>query len=127
MTRSPLVAGPDTDWWKREPMGRVVPAPNGGISTSSGTLQSAPERESCFRSVGNVIGLCLLHGIRFPLFMCRHVYKVLLGRKVNYADYAYFDPDNHATLLQVLLLATIKCTARVPLSCHTSLLEVQLR
>eukprot|EP01052_Picozoa_sp_SAG31_P085122 SAG31_NODE_45551_length_258_cov_0.937107_1_plen_22_part_10 len=21
MTRSPLVVGPDTDWWKREPMG----------------------------------------------------------------------------------------------------------
>ena len=48
------------------------------------------------------MGLCLLHGIKFPLFFCRHVYKSLLGRKVNYADYAYFDPLNHDALLRLI-------------------------
>ena len=34
-----------------------------------------------FRAIGNVVGLCLLHGsdtirLRLPLYFCRHVYKV---------------------------------------------------
>lgn len=49
-----------------------------------------------------MIGLCLLHGVKFPLFFCRHVYKAMLGRKVNYADYAYYDPNNHAMLLSMV-------------------------
>lgn len=98
--RSPLVRGPEEGWWEREPMGRVVPAPFELPEDSS--EEAMAMRESALRGIGNVIGLCLLHGVKFPLFFCRHVYKALLGRKVNYADYAYFDPQNHATLLQAI-------------------------
>ena len=97
-------------WWEKEPMGRVVPAPPSELARAGtpapssgggeqGTGDTEEQRASRMRGIGNVLGLCLLHGVKFPLFFCRHVYKFLLGRKVNYADYAYYDPQNHHTLL----------------------------
>ena len=112
--RSPLVATTHAKWWEREPMGRVVPAqvPSGAGAANAGPIQdelgeeavqlARQEREDRLQGVGNVIGLCLLHGVKFPLFFCRHVYKAMLGRKVNYADYAYYDPNNHAMLLSMV-------------------------
>jgi hypothetical protein len=55
----------------------------------------AVKRCASFRALGNVAGLCLLHhnvSLKLPLFFCRHVYKFLLGRKITFADFAFFDP-----------------------------------
>lgn len=115
--KSPLVATAHAKWWEREPMGRVVPAqecsvaspgegaPNGvdeDRSAEEAVQLFRQEREDRLQGVGNLIGLCLLHGVKFPLFFCRHVYKAMLGRKVNYADYAYYDPSNHSMLLSLV-------------------------
>jgi len=104
--KSPLVTTTDAKWWEKEPMGRVVPdsveeGADDGEEEAAAQL-AREEREERLRAVGNVIGLCLLHGVKFPLFFCRHVYKAMLGRKVNYADYAYFDPSNHSMLLSMV-------------------------
>ena len=53
-----------------------------------------------FKKLGNIIGLCLLHGggdygLTLPLFFCRHVYKFIIGRPITFADYAYFEPEYH--------------------------------
>lgn len=101
-TKSPLVTTTDEKWWERDPMGRVVPAAAGADTEVADDGAAGEEREERLRGVGNVIGLCLLHGVKFPLFFCRHVYKAMLGRKVNYADYAYFDPHNHSMLLSMV-------------------------
>eukprot|EP01044_Picomonas_judraskeda_P014749 COSAG03_NODE_2384_length_2822_cov_3.565553_2_plen_486_part_00 len=49
------------------------------------------------RRLGNVLGLCLLHGgdqfeLRSPLYFSRHVYKFIIGRPITFADYAYYNP-----------------------------------
>ena len=115
--RSPLVATTHAKWWEREPMGRVVPAQEPSVASGASAVNAGAvrdesgqeavqrarqEREDRLQGVGNVIGLCLLHGVKFPLFFCRHVYKAMLGRKVNYADYAYYDPSNHSMLLSLV-------------------------
>ncbi len=58
---------------------------------------------SKLRRLGNILGLCLLHGgdqfeLRSPLYFARHVYKFIIGRPITFADYAYYNPDAHASL-----------------------------
>jgi hypothetical protein len=65
-----------------------------------------------FRCLGNLMGLCLLHGgeqydLRFPVFFSRHVYSFLLRRRVEFSDYAYHDPEAHANLLKILHAADL--------------------
>jgi len=60
-----------------------------------------------YRSLGNIAGLCLLHGgeefgLRLPLYFSRHVYKYLLGREVSFVDYAYYDPQEYEALSNLL-------------------------
>ena len=60
-----------------------------------------------FRSLGNIAGLCLLHGgeefgLRLPLYFCRHVYKYLIGRDVTFTDFAYFDPLEYDALCNLV-------------------------
>lgn len=65
------------------------------LCTKSNGIEMA-KRRACFRALGNVAGLCLLHhnvSLKLPLFFCRHVYKFLLERKVTFADFAFFDPE----------------------------------
>lgn len=40
-------------------------------------------RLNAYRNVGRLIGLCLLQNELCPLPLCRHVLKVMLGRKVS--------------------------------------------
>jgi hypothetical protein len=54
--------------------------------------EQARKRLSRFRSLGSIMGLCLLHdnvNLKLPLFFCRHVYKFLLSRTVTFTDFAY--------------------------------------
>ena len=58
-----------------------------------------------FRAIGNLFGLCVLHdnlNLKMPLFFCRHVYKFLLGRKITFADYAFFDADAYKVLFDLV-------------------------
>jgi hypothetical protein len=60
-----------------------------------------------YRSLGNIAGLCLLHGgeefgLRLPCYLSRHVYKYLLGREVSFVDYAYYDPTEYEALSNLL-------------------------
>ena len=41
-------------------------------------------RLNAYRNVGRIIGLCLLQNELCPLPLCRHVLKLLLGRKVRH-------------------------------------------
>ncbi|CAD5229165.1 unnamed protein product [Bursaphelenchus okinawaensis] len=49
-------------------------------------------RLNAFRNVGRMIGLCLLQLEIFPLKLCRHVMKYILGRPITWYDLAFFDP-----------------------------------
>ena len=67
------------------------------VTASKDAVDAAEAAKRCagFRALGNVAGLCLLHhnvSLKLPLFFCRHVYKFLLGRKITFADFAFFDP-----------------------------------
>ena len=35
-------------------------------------------------------------------YFCRHVYKFLLGRRVTFADYVYYDPVQHDILTRMV-------------------------
>lgn len=61
-------------------------------------------RTTWFRNVGRLIGLALLHSDIFPLSLCRHVYKYLLGRRIGWHDLAFFDPVMYESYRQMLLL-----------------------
>ena len=74
---------------------------------AEGALPSPDDRLWRYHCLGNMMGLCLLHGgeqydLRFPLYFSRHVYKFLLRRRVEFADYAYHDPEGHANLLKII-------------------------
>lgn len=53
--------------------------------------------------VFRVIGLCLLQNELCPMFMNRHVLKLLLGRPVRFHDMAFFDPVVYESLRQLVL------------------------
>jgi E3 ubiquitin-protein ligase EDD1 len=40
-----------------------------------------------------MIGICLLQCELFPLHLCRHVMKFILGRAISWYDVAFFDPQ----------------------------------
>ncbi|KAJ8394592.1 hypothetical protein AAFF_G00043950 [Aldrovandia affinis] len=58
-------------------------------------------RLNCFRNIGRILGLCLLQNELCPITLNRHVIKVLLGRKVNWHDFAFFDPVTYESLRQL--------------------------
>uniref|UniRef100_A0A8C1SQP9 E3 ubiquitin-protein ligase UBR5 n=1 Tax=Cyprinus carpio TaxID=7962 RepID=A0A8C1SQP9_CYPCA len=59
-------------------------------------------RLNCFRNIGRILGLCLLQNELCPITLTRHVIKVLLGRKVNWHDFAFFDPVMYESLRQLI-------------------------
>uniref|UniRef100_H2Y8X1 HECT domain-containing protein n=1 Tax=Ciona savignyi TaxID=51511 RepID=H2Y8X1_CIOSA len=69
--------------------------------TSWGEMNEA--RLNAYRNVGRLLGLCLLQNELCPLPLCRHVLKVILGRKVNWHDLAFFDPNLYESLRQLVL------------------------
>nr|CAB3267473.1 E3 ubiquitin-protein ligase UBR5-like [Phallusia mammillata] len=69
--------------------------------TSWGEMNEA--RLNAFRNVGRILGLCLLQNELCPLPLCRHVLKVILGRKVNWHDLAFFDPTLYESLRQLVV------------------------
>ena len=106
------------EWWIDDPWYRMVPMPLSpsdymqareshdgmplALSANEAQALSAAQalRAPYFRAVGNAIGLCLLHGseskrLRLPVYFCRHVYKFMLGRRVEFADYAFYDPKGY--------------------------------
>ncbi|XP_054747498.1 E3 ubiquitin-protein ligase hyd isoform X1 [Anastrepha obliqua] len=60
------------------------------------------ERINAFRNVGRLIGLCLLQNELLPLFLQRHVFKFILGRKVKFHDLAFFDPIIYESFRQLI-------------------------
>nr|XP_018673161.1 E3 ubiquitin-protein ligase UBR5 isoform X2 [Ciona intestinalis] len=60
-------------------------------------------RLNAYRNVGRILGLCLLQNELSPLPLCRHVLKVILNRKVNWHDLAFFDPTLYESLRQLVL------------------------
>ncbi|KAM7249253.1 hypothetical protein ACFE04_019389 [Oxalis oulophora] len=66
------------------------------------------ERLNAFRNVGRIIGLCLLQNELCPIFLNRHVLKVILGRPVRFHDLAFFDPVMYESLRQLICDAESK-------------------
>ncbi|XP_063307262.1 E3 ubiquitin-protein ligase UBR5 isoform X7 [Pelobates fuscus] len=60
-------------------------------------------RLNCFRNIGRILGLCLLQNELCPITLSRQVIKVLLGRKVNWHDFAFFDHVMYESLRQLIL------------------------
>ncbi|XP_043921583.1 E3 ubiquitin-protein ligase UBR5 [Protopterus annectens] len=60
-------------------------------------------RLNCFKNIGRILGLCLLQNELCPITLNRHVIKVLLGRKVNWHDFAFFDPVMYESLRQLII------------------------
>nr|AZA04905.1 E3 ubiquitin-protein ligase [Anisakis simplex] len=54
--------------------------------------KNTAHRLNAFRNVGRMIGICLLQMEIFPLHVCRHVLKFVLGRPINWFDLAFYDP-----------------------------------
>ena len=93
--------------------------------------RATPERLNAFRNVGRLMGLCLLQNELCPLFLNRHVIKVLklfsyevtilclfiflqfmLGRKCRFHDLAFFDPVIFESLRQLVIDAENKVRTR---------------
>lgn len=66
------------------------------------------ERLNAFRNVGRIIGLCLLQNELCPIFLNRHVLKVILGRPIRFHDLAFFDPVMYESLRQLICDAESK-------------------
>ncbi|KAB5532947.1 hypothetical protein PHYPO_G00125920 [Pangasianodon hypophthalmus] len=64
--------------------------------------KNSEARLNCFRNIGRILGLCLLQNELCPITLNRHVIKVLLGRKVNWHDFAFFDPVMYESLRQLI-------------------------
>uniref|UniRef100_A0A8R1XPM3 UBR-type domain-containing protein n=1 Tax=Onchocerca volvulus TaxID=6282 RepID=A0A8R1XPM3_ONCVO len=54
--------------------------------------KNSTHRLNAFRNVGRMIGICLMQMEIFPLHLCRHVLKFILGRPINWFDLAFYDP-----------------------------------
>uniref|UniRef100_A0A158Q8T1 TPR_REGION domain-containing protein n=1 Tax=Elaeophora elaphi TaxID=1147741 RepID=A0A158Q8T1_9BILA len=54
--------------------------------------KNSSHRLNAFRNVGRMIGICLMQMEIFPLHLCRHVLKFILGRPINWFDLAFYDP-----------------------------------
>ncbi|VDO34830.1 unnamed protein product [Onchocerca flexuosa] len=54
--------------------------------------KNSAHRLNAFRNVGRMIGICLMQMEIFPLHLCRHVLKFILGRPINWFDLAFYDP-----------------------------------
>uniref|UniRef100_UPI00398F2B03 E3 ubiquitin-protein ligase UBR5 isoform X3 n=1 Tax=Pristiophorus japonicus TaxID=55135 RepID=UPI00398F2B03 len=65
--------------------------------------KNSEARLNCFRNIGRILGLCLLQNELCPITLNRHVIKVLLGRKVNWHDFAFFDHVMYESLRQLIL------------------------
>lgn len=55
-----------------------------------------------------IIGLCLLQNELCPIFLNRHVLKVILGRPIRFHDLAFFDPVMYESLRQLICDAESK-------------------
>uniref|UniRef100_A0A914X892 HECT domain-containing protein n=1 Tax=Plectus sambesii TaxID=2011161 RepID=A0A914X892_9BILA len=55
--------------------------------------KNSAERINAFRNVGRLMGICLLQNELLPIHLCRHVFKYILDRPVNWYDLAFFDPS----------------------------------
>ncbi|VDN04928.1 unnamed protein product [Thelazia callipaeda] len=53
--------------------------------------KNSSHRINAFRNVGRMMGICLMQMEIFPLHLCRHVLKFILGRPINWFDLAFYD------------------------------------
>ncbi|KAL5247971.1 hypothetical protein ACHWQZ_G017216 [Mnemiopsis leidyi] len=67
------------------------------------TAHNSPERINCYRNIGRFIGLCLLHNHILPLPLCRHVLKIIIGKKISWHDLAFFDSVLYENLRQLVI------------------------
>ena len=67
------------------------------------TAHNSPERINCYRNIGRFIGLCLLHNHILPLPLCRHVLKIIIGKKISWHDLAFFDSVLYENLRQLVM------------------------
>ncbi|GMT33624.1 hypothetical protein PFISCL1PPCAC_24921 [Pristionchus fissidentatus] len=63
----------------------------------------SPARISAFRNIGRVMGLCLMQCEMFPLRLSRHVLKYILGRPLNWHDFAFYDPQMFESLRKLIV------------------------
>jgi E3 ubiquitin-protein ligase EDD1 len=50
-----------------------------------------------------LIGLCLLQNELLPLYLCRHILKFIIGRKLGWHDLAFFDHVMYESLRQFVV------------------------
>lgn len=81
------------------------PGKRGVYAPASCSSPPSNHRLNAYTNVGRLIGLCLLQNELCPLPLCRHVLKVILGRKINWHDLAFFDPALYESLRQLALEA----------------------
>jgi len=81
------------------------PGKRGVYAPTSCSTPPSAHRLNAYQNVGRLIGLCLLQNELCPLPLCRHVLKVILGRKINWHDLAFFDPALYESLRQLALEA----------------------
>ena len=67
------------------------------------TAHNSSERLNCYRNIGRLIGLCLLHNHILPLPLCRHILKIIIGRKISWHDLAFFDSVLYENLRQLVV------------------------
>jgi hypothetical protein len=81
------------------------PGRTGHYAPSYGAGMVASPKMSTYRCVGRLIGLALLHGELFPLKLCRHVLKYLIGRPILWHDFAFYDSTMYESLRKMIVEA----------------------
>jgi E3 ubiquitin-protein ligase EDD1 len=56
---------------------------------------------------GRMMGLCFAQGMLFPLPLCRHVLKHILGREIRWHDLAFFDITLFESLRQLVVASEL--------------------
>ena len=61
-----------------------------------------PEHLSFFKFVGRVIGKAIYDGRLLDAYFARHLYRLLLGKQVDYKDVEWVDPEYYNSLCWIL-------------------------
>jgi E3 ubiquitin-protein ligase EDD1 len=60
-----------------------------------------------FLLTGRIMGICFAHSMVFPLPLCRHVLKYILGREIRWHDLAFFDVTLFESLRQLVMASEL--------------------
>jgi E3 ubiquitin-protein ligase EDD1 len=73
------------------------------LGSEDAELPAEAYRLAWYESLGRVMAICLVHGDLFPLRLCRHVLKFLLGRTVSFHDLAFYDPSLYESFRKLVV------------------------